>query len=153
MGSQSLSFCTILLIVITFLCRFSCIMSKIFTFLSLCLLLAVADAKFLNKDKHDKKNDKLKCTHVIDEVTHEVCRTEYQDECMDKVVDDCKTIWNKVCNPATEKKCRFVKEDKCIQIPYPYCVVNFEEKCRTDCVAKVRPSATLRTSATLSWKT
>merc|ERR1712121_492352 len=115
-------------------------MIKILNFFGLCLVLASAVEGHYSKKKDLKdkinKKDELKCTTVLDEVTHEVCRTEYHDECTDKTVDDCKTIWNKVCSPATEKKCRFVSVDKCILIPVPYCHVKFEERCRTDCVHK-----------------
>merc|ERR1712029_542738 len=113
---------------------------KFLNLFGLCLVLAAVvqghySKKKDLKDKINKKDD-LKCTTVLDEVTHEVCRTEYHEECTDKTVDDCKTIWNKACSPATEKKCRFVSVDKCILIPVPYCHVKYEERCRTDCVQK-----------------
>merc|ERR1712121_377371 len=115
-------------------------MTKILNLFGLCLVLASVVESHYSKKKDSKskfyKGKELKCTTVLDEVTHEVCRTEYHDECTDKTVDDCKTIWNKVCTPATEKKCRFVSVDKCILIPVPYCHIKFEERCRTDCVHK-----------------
>merc|ERR1712240_64840 len=108
-------------------------MAKFLGLFSLCLLLVVAEAKSFKKAKYAKKDEKLKCSTVIDEVSHEVCRTEYHDECKDKHVDDCKDVWKKICHPATEKKCTHKVGKKCIDIPHPFCEVKFVEKWETKC--------------------
>merc|ERR1712111_61579 len=83
-------------------------MAKFLYAIGLCILfaLALAEAHLSKKDlktKFDKKDDELKCTTVLDDVTHEVCRTEYHDECTDKSVDDRSSFSVPDCLPATEK--------------------------------------------------
>merc|ERR1711951_196843 len=107
-------------------------MAKFLGLFSLCLLLAVTEAKFFKKAKYAKKDEKLKCSTVIDEVSHEVCLTEYHDECKVKFVEKwetkchigpskCETVWENKCHASTEKVCKDVEEHDCKVVKKTVC--------------------------------